>query len=115
VTKMSSESRSLHSMLKDELGITFDRDLQIGRLRLVVVSSPRNCEGIATPETDEDYANLQMPMSPDYYVRGFCGPRILLFGEIAIHQTKKAGFDFPLDRICCLHCARQSGVLRIRT
>lgn len=102
---------SLHALLKSELEVHFNRDLQIGRLQLVVVHSPRNCEGIATPETDEDYRNNEYLFSPDFYIRGFCGPRIIMFGEIAIRQTKKSGLEYPLDRTCCLRCAREAGVL----
>lgn len=106
---------SLHALLKSELDVRFNRDLQIGRLQFVVVRQPQNCEGIATPETDEDYRNNEYPFSPDFYVRGFCGPRILMFGEVAIRQTKKYGFEYPLDRTCCLRCARDAGVLLLRS
>lgn len=106
---------SLHALLKSQLEVRFNRDLQIGRLQFVVVRQPQNCEGIATPETDEDYRNNEYPFSPDFYVRGFCGPRILMFGEVAIRQTKKYGFEYPLDRTCCLRCAHEAGVLLLNT
>ena len=88
------------------------REMLIGRIEFVVVRESRNCEGICTPEADEEYmVEDHPPVSWDYLVRGFCGPRVIRFGEVAVHQTKTRGVEYPIDRVCCLDCAMQAGVL----
>ena len=107
-------STPLSSLLKNELQIRYNRELQIGNLTLVVIAEPRKCEGICSEESYEEYmSDDHPPMSPDYVVRRFCRPKTLQFGEIALRQTKKSGVDFPIDQICCLDCALQSGVIRV--
>ena len=106
------EPKRLSSLLGEILRLTSRRELTIGRLEFVVVNEARNCEGICTPETDEEYmAAGHPPVSWDYVVRGFCGPRTIRFGEVAVHQTKSRGVEYPIDRVCCLDCAIQAGVL----
>lgn len=104
---------SLHDLLKRELEIKFNRDLQIGRLRLTVLTKPARCEGICTPETEAEYQARQGPPSPDFVVRGFCGPRNLGVGETVVRQTKNNGFEYPIDQTCCLACAVAARVLRL--
>lgn len=109
------QSSSLNSLLRKTLGLVASRELTVGRLELIVVLEPRNCEGICTPETDEEYfSEDHAPFSWDYIVRGFCGPKVIGFGEVAVRQTKMRGVDIPIDRICCLDCAVQSGVFNMR-
>lgn len=105
-------SSDLSSILRNTIQLTSCRELTIGRLEYVVVTEPRSCEGICTPETDEEYmAEGHPPMSWDCVVRGFCGPRTIRFGEVAVRQTKTRGVEYPIDRVCCLECAIQAGVL----
>lgn len=104
---------SLHDLLKRELKLKFNKELQLGRLRLVVVSEPIRCEGICTPETEEEYQARPGPPSPDFVVRGFCGPKTIEIGETAVQQTLKGHFEYPIDQLCCLACAISADVLRI--
>lgn len=104
---------SLHGLLKQELKIRFNRELQIGRLRLTVITEPTKCEGICTPETEDQYQARLGPPSPDFVVRGYCGPKVIGVGETVVKQTKLSGFDFPIDQTCCLSCALTADVLRI--
>jgi hypothetical protein len=100
------DSTQVSSLLQRMLQLTSRRELTIGRLKLVVANEARSCEGICTPETDEEcLAEDHPPVSWDYVVRGFCGPRMIRFGEIAVHQTKVRGVEYPIDRVCCLECA----------
>jgi len=103
----------LHDLLKRELKVRFNREIQIGRLRLTILTEPTMCEGICTPETDEEYQARPGPPSPDYVVRGFCGPRVIGVGETVVKQTKSQGFEYPIDQTCCLSCAITADVVRI--
>lgn len=107
------ERVALHDLLKRELKLKFNREIQVGQLRLTVLTEPRRCEGICTPETEEEYQASPGPPSPDYVVRGFCGPRTIGVGETVVRQTKLRGLEFPIDQTCCLSCAITADVLRI--
>jgi len=98
-------------MLKKELGIRFDRGLQVGRLQLMVINEGRYCEGVVTPQSEADYRNSDAPMTFEHYVRGFCGPSMLKRGSIAILQTIKEDGEIH-ERVCCLECLVKAGVLR---
>lgn len=102
-------SPSLHSVLKKELSLRFDRTLTVGKLRLVIMREALQCEGICTPQTDEDYRRSDAPMTSDFYVRGFCGPSIIGENSIAISQTYRDDDGMLVERVCCLDCALKSG------
>ena len=110
VKRIKSPTPSLHSVLKRELKLRFNEELRIGQLRLFLLSEPYSCEGIATPECEEEYLQASGPPSPDFIVRGSCGGQEMPIGTVMIRQTLARGFDFPLDRVCCLSCALQAGV-----
>jgi hypothetical protein len=112
--RIKSPTPSLHLVLRRELKLRFNPDLQIGQLRLFLLSEPYRCEGIATPGSEEEYLQAPGPPSPDFIVRGSCGGLEMPIGTVMIRQSLVRGFDFPLDRVCCLDCAIQFGVV-IRT
>jgi hypothetical protein len=109
--RIKSPTPSLHSVLKRELKLRFNEELRIGQLRLFLLSEPYSCEGIATPESEEEYLQALGPPSPDFIVRGSCGGQEMPIGTVMIRQTLVRGFDFPLNRVSCLTCALRAGVV----
>jgi len=109
----SPRAPSLHSLLRKELKIRFNKEIQIGRISLIVVTEPRECEGVCTPETEEEYQAAAGPPSPDWFNRLYCNRRIMPRGTIAIHQTlsENSGFEVGIDQTCCLECAAKAGVV----
>ena len=103
---------SLHSLLKKELKIRFNKEIQIGRIRLIVITDPIECQGVCTPETEEEYQTAAGPPSPDWFNRLYCNRKTIPRGSIAIHQTlsESAGYEMSIDQICCLGCAAEAGV-----
>lgn len=102
---------SLHDLLKRELGVKFNRETQLGRLRLTVALEPTRCEGICTPETEDEYQARPGPPSPDFVVRRYCGPRTIAVGETVVKQSLLKRFEYPIDQTCCLACAISANVL----
>jgi len=103
---------SLHTLLKKELKIRFNKEIQIGRIRLIVITEPIECQGVCTPETEEEYQAAAGPPSPDWFNRLYCNRKVISHGSIAIHQTlsESAGYEMSIDQICCLGCATDAGV-----
>jgi hypothetical protein len=102
---------TLNSQLKQRLGVRFNSSIKAGRLELDVLIEDQHCEGICTPETDDDYKALTSPMSSDFFVRGFCGPTQLTRGSVVVRQSLRNDDGAMAERICCLGCAELSGVL----
>jgi len=114
-TKQASPKKppSLHSQLKKELKIRFNKEIQIGRIRLVVITEPIECQGVCTPETEDEYQAAAGPPSPDWFNRSYCNRKVIPRGSLAIHQTlsESAGYEMSIDQTCCLNCAAQAGVV----
>lgn len=99
-------------MLKKELGLRFVRTLNVGKLRLVIIREALQCEGICTPQNDEDYRVSKAPMTSDFYVRGFCGPSIIKEYSIAVSQSYRDDDGQFIERVSCLSCAIKSGAVQ---
>ena len=100
---------TLNSQLKQRLGVRFNSSIKAGRLELDVLIEDQHCEGICTPETDDDYKALTSPMSSDFFVRGFCGPSQLPRGSVVVKQTLRTE-DGKVQHLCCLTCAERVGI-----
>ena len=101
----------LHSYVLKALHLHMPRrGVAIGRLRLTVLDSDRPCEGIATAESEADYARASSPNSPDSIVRGFCGPTTIPYGTAAISQVAQVDGS-KTERVCCLSCAIRAGAI----
>ena len=102
---------TLHSHLLNALHLHIPRrGVAIGRLRLAVLDSDRRCEGIATAESETEYAKASSPNSPDSIVRGFCGPTTIPYGTVAVTQTVQIDGS-RAERVCCLSCAIRAGAI----
>jgi hypothetical protein len=102
---------TLNSLLKQRLGIRVNSKVKLGRVDLDVLTEDTKCEGICTPETDGDYRALDSPMSSDFFARGSCGPSLLTRGLVIVKQTLRTE-EGRVERVCCLTCARQAGLLK---
>ena len=109
--RSSKQELTLHSHLLKALHLHIPRrSVAIGRLRLTVLDSDRLCEGIATLESEAEYARASSPNSPDSIVRGFCGPTTIPYGTAAVSQIAQIDGS-KTERISCLSCAIRAGLI----